>query len=129
MSNPKSMFYNIVKYYVTSHLNSKENNLSDSEKIGIEQGIRSEVLKEVHGMLGRDLLDKAKEDANKAKRKIVKKFKITLIIETLFIGFLIGIIVNQVTNLIPRCTHISLAVIIIAFLACVLMVHLGLGKN
>lgn len=129
MSNPNSMFDNIVKYYVTSRLNSKENNLSDSEKIGIEQGIRSEVLKEVHGMLGRDLLDKAEEDANKAKRKIVKKFKITLIIETLFIGFLIGIIVNQVTLFIPVHWIAGVIAIVVSLILCVIILFLNIEKD
>lgn len=75
------------------------------------------------------MLKNAQEQAEAEKQKILRKFKVTLIIETIFIAFLIGIIVNQVTNLIPNKWIISTSIIIVALLVCVLMVLLTLEKN
>jgi len=54
---------------------------------------------------------------------LLQKVRISLIVETIFIAFLVGIVVNQVTNLIPK-QHWRLAIIISMGL-CVFMVILA----
>ena len=128
MPQPETMFDKIVNYYVASRL-GKENNLSVSERNSIEKAVRSAVLKDTYQILGKNLLSRAKEEANTEKRRLVKRFKITLIIETIFIAFLVGIIVNQVTNLIPDHWLISAITIIGSLLLCVLMLILNIAKE
>lgn len=123
------MIDKIVNHYVMSHLSSRGKTFPDNELRSIETGIRTELLKEAYKIFKTDLLKKAQEQAEAEKQKILRKFKVTLIIETIFIAFLIGIIVNQVTNLIPNKWIISTSIIIVALLVCVLMVLLTLEKN
>lgn len=123
------MIDKIVKHYVMSFLSSEGKTFSDDELHIMETGIRTKLLEEACKILKTNLLKNAQEQAEAEKQKILRKFKVTLIIETIFIAFLIGIIVNQVTNLIPNKWIISTSIIIVALLVCVLMVLLTLEKN
>ena len=123
------MIDKIVKHYVMSFLSSEGKTFSDDELHIMETGIRTKLLEEACKILKTTLLKNAQEQAETEKQKILRKFKVTLIIETIFIAFLIGIIVNQVTNLIPNKWIISTSIIIVALLVCVLMVLLALEKN
>ena len=123
------MIDKIVKHYVMSFLSSEGKTFSDDELHIMETGIRTKLLEEACKILKTNLLKNAQEQAEAEKQKILRKFKVTLIIETIFIAFLIGIIVNQVTNLIPNTWIISTSIIIVALLVCVLMVLLTLEKN
>lgn len=123
------MIDKIVNHYVMSHLSSGGKTFPDNELRSIETGIRTKLLEEAYKIFKTDLLKKAQEQAEAEKQKILRKFKVTLIIETIFIAFLIGVIVNQVTNLIPNKWIISTSIIIVALLVCVLMVLLTLEKN
>lgn len=123
------MIDKIVKHYVMSFLSSEGKTFPDDELHIMETGIRTKLLEEACKILKTNLLKNAQEQAEAEKQKILRKFKVTLIIETIFIAFLIGIIVNQVTNLIPNKWIISTSIIIVALLVCVLMVLLTLEKN
>lgn len=123
------MIDKIVKHYVMSFLSSEGKTFSDDELHIMETGIRTKLLEEACKILKTNLLKNAQEQAEAEKQKILRKFKVTLIIETIFIAFLIGVIVNQVTNLIPNKWIISTSIIIVALLVCVLMVLLTLEKN
>ena len=123
------MIDKIVKHYVMSFLSSEGKTFSDDALHIMETGIRTKLLEEACKILKTNLLKNAQEQAEAEKQKILRKFKVTLIIETIFIAFLIGIIVNQVTNLIPNKWIISTSIIIVALLVCVLMVLLTLEKN
>ena len=123
------MIDKIVKHYVMSFLSSEGKTFSDDELHIMETVIRTKLLEEACKILKTNLLKNAQEQAEAEKQKILRKFKVTLIIETIFIAFLIGIIVNQVTNLIPNKWIISTSIIIVALLVCVLMVLLTLEKN
>lgn len=123
------MIDKIVKHYVMSFLSSEGKTFSDDELHIMETGIRTKLLEEACKILKTNLLKNAQEQAEAEKQKILRKFKVTLIIKTIFIAFLIGIIVNQVTNLIPNKWIISTSIIIVALLVCVLMVLLTLEKN
>lgn len=128
MPNSESMLDKIVKHYVES-LNKNGSNISDSEKASISEALRSKVLQEVFVKFKDSFHAKVKIEVAEEKRKILKNFKTTLIIETLVIAFLIGIIVNQVTSLIPKHWFISTAIIVISLLICVLMVFLTIEKD
>lgn len=125
MPSSKSMFDNMVKHYVASFIRTK-NNIPESEKISIEQAVRSEVLENASKIISRDL---AKKEANKEKKKILKKFKITLIIEALFIAFLVGIIVNQVTLFVPVNHIAGITAIVISLLLCIIILFLNIEKD
>lgn len=126
MSDSEAMFDNIVKHYVESQFNKTNNNISESEKVYIEQAVRSKVLENASKIISRDL---AKKEANKEKKKILKKFKITLIIEALIIAFLVGIIVNQVTLFIPVNHIAGITAIVISLLLCVIILFLNIEKD
>ena len=112
-----------------SCLASKGKMFSDDELHSMELGVRTELLQEAFQLFKNSLLNKAQKQAEEEKQKILRKFKITLIIETIFIAFLIGIIVNQVTNLIPNKWVISTIIIIVSLLVCVFMVLLAVEKD
>lgn len=125
MPSSKSMFDNMVKHYVASFIRT-EDNIPESEQISIEQAVRSEVLENASKIISRDL---AKKEANKEKKKILKKFKITLIIEALFIAFLVGIIVNQVTLFIPVNHIAGITAIVTSLLLCIIILFLNIEKD
>ena len=127
MQNVETMLDKIVRYYVISRLN-KTNSLSKAEIEEITKGIHSEVIKNTYQNLDRKLLEKAKKEAFFEKQKILNKFKINLIIETLFIAFLVGLIVNQVTNFIDN-QPVSFITIIISLLLCVIFIFLNAKKD
>lgn len=126
MKNAEPMLDKIVRHYVISLLN-KTNSLSKAEIEEITKGIRSEVIRNTYQNLDRKLLEKAKKEAFFEKQKILNKFKINLIIETLFIAFLVGLIVNQVTNFIDN-QPVSFITIIISLLLCVIFIFLNAKK-
>lgn len=128
MPSSESMLDKIVKHYVES-LHKNGSNIPDNEKISISEALKSKILQEVFIKFKDSFHAKVRTEAADEKRKILKKFKTTLIIETLVIAFLIGIIVNQVTNLIPEHWFVSTAIIVISLLICVLMVFLTLEKD
>lgn len=128
MFDHNTMFGKIIKHYVNSNLNNKSK-ITVQELLKIQSGIQNEVIKEIFQSYKGDLLDKARIKAQEEKRKIIKRVKLSLIIETIFIAFLVGIIVNQVTNFIPCNNFFSIAVIIIALIICLLMVLLTTGND
>lgn len=127
MQNVETMLDKIVRYYVISRLN-KTNSLSKAEIENITKGILSEVIKDTYQNLDSKLLEKSKKEAFAEKQKILNKFKITLIIETLFIAFLVGLIVNQATNFIDN-QPVSFTTIIISLLLCVIFIFLNVKKE
>ncbi len=127
MQNVETMLDKIVRYYVISRLN-KTNSLSKAEIENITKGILSEVIKDTCQNLDSKLLEKSKKEAFAEKQKILNKFKITLIIETLFIAFLVGLIVNQATNFIDN-QPVSFTTIIISLLLCVIFIFLNVKKE
>lgn len=122
MSRSGSMFDKAVKHYVEFQFNKTNNSISQSEKVQIERLVRSTVLEDASKIISRDLAEK---EANKEKKKILKKFTITLIIETLFIAFLVGIITNQVTIFIPVNHIAGITAIVISLLLCIIILLLN----
>lgn len=94
----------------------KEIVLSDEKDEQINQ-MRKEAIKE------------AKKEAKSYKKSLFKKVRRSIIIETIFVAFLIGIIVNQVTFLIPENTLIAFFTIIISLLICVLFIMIETDKK
>lgn len=116
---------NIVNNYVDSlNIDNDKNKIREADRLFISNSVKSELQRGFFIKFKKSLLIKAKEEAEKEKRKIISRFKITLIIETIFIAFLVGIIVNQVSSLLP----VQWYIILIALILCFFMILINIGK-
>lgn len=115
----------VVGYYVRHACHSGVTDQDELDEIAqaIKMMILEEALPQIAESKLNEALQKVEEEAKQHKKKLLQDIKITLIIETIFIAFLVGIMVNQVTNLIPK-EH-CIAAIIISLLLCGFMVSLA----
>lgn len=99
----KTLFDRVVEYYARHKCNP--GNISQDEFNNILGAFKHQVLEDAIPKIEKDELEKAKvrvdEEVKSYKRKALQALKLSLIIETIFLAFLVGIVVNQVTNLIP----------------------------
>ena len=118
----------VVGYYVRHACHSGVTNQDELAEIteAIKMNILEEALPQISEKKLNEALQKAEEEAKQHKRELLQNIKITLIVETIFIAFLVGIIVNQATNLIPK-EH-CLAAIIISLILCAFMVMLAAAE-
>ena len=65
------------------------------------------------------------EEVKAYKRQALQTLKRSLIVEAILVAFFVGIIVNQVTNIIPELWYCCLGAIIVSLIVCVLLVMLG----
>lgn len=110
----------VVKYYAHHKCNPQK--ISQDELMSILEAFKQQLLKDAIPQIEKDELEKAKarvdEEVKSYKRKAFQTLKLSLVIETIFLAFLVGIVVNQVTNLIPSeywWETIILSLIISAF--------------
>lgn len=118
----------VVGYYVRHACHSGVTNQDELAEIteAIKMNILEEALPQISEKKLNEALQKAEEEAKQHKRELLQNIKITLIVETIFIAFLVGIIVNQATNLIPK-EH-CLEAIIISLILCAFMVMLAVAE-
>lgn len=118
----------IVGYYVRHACHSGV--IDQDELAEITEAIKMNILEESLPQISEKKLNEAtqkiEEEAKEYKRKLLQKIKVTIIIETMFIAFLVGIVVNQVTYLIPN-KYWPLA-ILISLVLCVFMVILATAE-
>lgn len=115
----------VVGYYVRHACHSGVTDQDELAEIteAIKMNILEEALPQISEGKLNEALQKVEEEAKQHKKELLQNIRITLIVETIFIAFLVGIIVNQVTNLIPK-EH-CIAAIIISLLLCGFMVLLA----
>lgn len=124
----QSQLDKVVGYYVRHACHS---GVTDQEELAqITEAIKMNILKETLPQISESMLSEAKqkveEEAKQYRKKLFQRVKVSLIIETIFIAFLVGIIVNQVTNLIPDKPWLVAPFVIIGSLAvCILMIFLA----
>lgn len=123
----RTLFDWVVEYYARHK--SSHGNISQDEFNDILKAFKQQVLKDAITRIEKSELDKVKakvdEEAKAYKRKTFQNLKRSLIIEAILVAFLVGIIVNQVTNLIPELWYCCLGVIIISLVTCMLLVILA----
>lgn len=115
----------VVGYYVRHACHS---GVTDQDELAeITEAIKTIILEEALPQISENKLNeafrKAEEEAKQHKKQLLQNIKITLIVETIFIAFLVGIMVNQVTSLIPK-EH-CMAAIVISLILCGFMVLLA----
>ena len=115
----------VIAYYVRHKLRCDVPNEDEFGEIveAIKTNILEEALPQISVKKLSEAREKVEEEARQYKKQLLQKVRISLIVETIFIAFLVGIVVNQVTNLIPK-QHWRLAIIISMGL-CVFMVILA----
>lgn len=115
----------VVGYYVRHACHSGVTDQDELAEIteAIKMNILEEALPQISENKLNEAIQKAEEEAKQHKKELLQNIKITLIAETIFVAFFVGIIVNQVTNLIPK-EH-CIAAIIISLLLCGFMVLLA----
>lgn len=121
---PQSQLDKVVGYYVRHVCPGATIDKNELAEItdSIKMHILAEALPQISEDKLNDALQKAEEEARQYKKKLFQNIKVSIIVETIFIAFLVGIMVNQVTNLIPP--ELCLAAIIIPLVLCTLMVIL-----
>lgn len=126
----KTLFDGVIEYYARHKCNP--GNISQDELNNILGAFKQQVLKDAIPQIEKAELTKAKarvdEKVKAYKRKTFQTLKRSLIIEAILVAFLVGIIVNQVTTLIPELWYYCLGVILISLISCVLLVVLGTAE-
>lgn len=102
-----NMLTKVVQYYVSKNI--KENTEAVDEEV-LTRAVRQNVIEDAYAELVAEGKHQAVEEVKQYKRNLLEKLKRTVIIETIFIAFLVGLIVNQVTNLIPPGIYWTLGV-------------------
>ena len=125
MADIETMFDQVVEHYI-QQFRPKGSNISDFEMENIFQSVKKNIRDEVMDFIEEEerkkILNKIEGEAKDYRKKLFRKVKVTIIVETIFVAFLVGLIVNQVTSLIPQVY--CWGVIILSFLACVLLIFL-----
>lgn len=91
--------------------------------------LKETVLSDVKDEQINQMKEEAKKEAKSYKQSLFRKVRRNIIIETIFVAFSIGVIVNQVTFLIPENILVACFTIIICFLICVLLIMIETGKK
>lgn len=99
----------IIEEFVKNH----SHDVSEDQIDLLSQALRNDIIKETMQL-------RVTKEALDYKRKLLCGIRITLVIETIFLAFFVGLIVNQTTNLIPE--RFCWCVIIVSLLLCVLLV-------
>ncbi len=135
----RSRFDQVVEFYVKSKLSDEEKtNLSsiDNFSAALKKEILSDLRDEEIRRMQKDVkeqkeqyLESAAAEAKKHKKKIMKKAEKSLICEAIFIAFLVGMTVNQVTNLLPPSKLLAVLIILSSLFICNLILWLETGKD
>lgn len=123
----KTLFDTVVEYYARHRYTA--GNIPQDELNSIIESFKHQVSKDAIPRIEKDELEKAKarvdEEVKAYKRQALQTLKRSLIIEAILVAFFVGIIVNQVTNIIPELWYCCLGAIIVSLIVCVLLVMLG----
>lgn len=115
----ESMLENLTNYYAKHHFNG-----SLDEIQAMSKRLQKDVLDEAYLLISETELQKAREKAKSEvktqKQKWIRRAKLSLVVETLFVAFFVGIIVNQITSWIS--TEFSVVVVILSLFACAFLV-------
>lgn len=128
------MFDAILEKYIREKSKSQDEGFSEDDLGCIVKSLKDNILQNELFPLAklkmeREEKQKIDEQAKKYKEKIYSKLEVTIIVETIFIAFLVGLIVNQVTNWLDGCFEWqSAVVVIISLIICTLIVIVGTAK-
>lgn len=123
-----SMFDQVVEAYVKSVLNEEEKKNPSSVDM-VANSLKEAILKDLRKDESILLSKEAKEDARSYKKTLIRKVKRTLIYETIFLAFLVGMIVNQATSFVPEKPYFAMGVIVVALIVCALLICAETGKD
>lgn len=129
----RSKFDQIIESYVKSVLSNEAKSNPDSIS-RLSDALKQDILSDVADEEVKQLRKKAEQEAElhkkhiiseaeQYKKNIIKKAERSLIYEAIFIAFLVGMVVNQVTNLVPQSGWWAGGIILGALLVCVLLIR------
>lgn len=134
-----SMLDQVIESYIKSLLSDEEkNNLASISRLA--GSLKQDILSDVKDEEIKKLIKEAKNDADRYKenliseaenhkKKIIRNAERSLIYEAIFIAFLVGMIVNQVTGFVPKSGWWAGGIILSALLVCILLVYAETGKD
>lgn len=135
----RSRLDQVVETYVKTILKDEEKanlssitNISEAVKADIVSDLRSKEIRQMKEDVKAEAdryMQNVIAEAEGHKKRIIKKAEKGLIYEAIFIAFLVGMIVNQVTYLIPASGFWAGVIIIVALLVCVLLIRAETGKD
>ncbi len=122
----KTLFDIVIDYYARHRSNS--GNVPLGELSEIKESFKHRAAQGAIPWIEKEELEKAKarvdEEVKSYKRKAFQTLKRSIIIEAILVAFFVGIIVNQVTNVIPELWYCCLGAIVISLIVCVLLIML-----
>ena len=100
----KSQLEIIVEFYIRHGRNHGVVNQDELDSIveAVKDKVLKDALLEIEHQKLEDAEKKARMEYKAYKRKLIHNLKISLIAETLFLALLVGVIVNQITYLVPE---------------------------
>lgn len=129
---------NVIKSYVTGSGEKKGKRFTKKQTEVMASALKGKIVsEELIPLVSESQLrvekKKIEQEAKAYKAKIFSRLRVTLIFETIFVAFLVGIVVNQATAgiswLSERLNWISWGSVIIALLVCILVVILGTSNT
>lgn len=110
----------VVNDYMKNHFHENSSSVNEQELKNISDCVKEKILaeafKENEKLLLKQLKEKMKEEKRKDKNARINH----MILETIFLALCIGLIVNQITSIIPS-NHPWIVILIVSIL-CVLVV-------
>lgn len=117
-----NMLTKVVQYYVS---NNVKRNAETVDQEAITQAVRENIVKDAYDELVAEGKGQVVEEVKQYKRNLLEKLKRTVILETIIIALLVGLVVNQITNLIPVGPLWVLGVCLASVVVGVAMVYLA----
>ena len=122
----KSRLDRIIEIYATHEQLYNSATSTPEDKAFVLHILKEAVLSDVKDeQMKKEIIKEVKS----YKQSLFKKVRRNIIIETIFVAFLIGIIVNQVTFLIPEKILVACFTIVISLLVCVLLIMIETEKD
>ena len=103
--------------------------VAPKEKSFILSNYKDLILSDVRDEEIRQMKKEIQKEAAAYKHSLFKKVRTSIIVETIFVAFLIGLIVNQVTYLLPQSYFWAGSIIVVSLLLCVLFISLESAKD
>ena len=123
-----TLLKSMVGKYVRSFAEHDSASHKEEELQQIEKAVMKQILDDSLLLIEEKTLEEGQEKVRREiadyKRAMMRRLRISLIVETIFLAFVVGIVVNQVTELIPGGWMTRVFVILLAAVVSIFLVLL-----
>lgn len=124
----KSRLEQMLEVYVEHKITNRPV-IDPREMASILRAVKEDALEDLRDEQIQQMKREVKKEAKRYKKAQFKRVRTSIIVETILVALLIGIIVNQVTTLLPSDSYAPWAIIVISLLLCVLLIWVETGKD